>query len=229
MAATDYQVFSAGYFVSGAPPRLFYKIGGAAVGNVTMVPISPTGVVGTPVVMTNFGGGGAAAPVFYADVVDAYALGQWTFLCYDDGAPAATVVYGSFQWGGLANFLFANYVALQPGGTVYENVATTKTEVTVGGALYDMLFHQLSNPAVHNTVAEWTKSAYDQLSGAPGADTIRGLLSGVNFLLSCSWTTDPVTGVATLTDGTTTLHVTVSNADGSPINGAQILNRTLPV
>ena len=106
MAASDYKILQAQVeFPSASTPRIFYKLGAAAVGTIAMGVVKPNGATGTPVAMTQLGVGVLSQLIYYADIADAYALGQWSFVCVDDNDTAGTAQFGAFQWGGTIDLL----------------------------------------------------------------------------------------------------------------------------
>lgn len=106
MAASDYKILQAQVeFPSTSTPRVFFKLGAVAVGTIGMIVVKPNGVNGTPVVMTQLGATGPAAIIYYADIADAYAEGQWQVGCADDNDTNGTLQVAAFQWGGTVDLL----------------------------------------------------------------------------------------------------------------------------
>lgn len=106
MATSDYKILQAQVeFPSTSTPRVFFKLGAAPVGTIGMIVVKPNGATGTPVVMTQLGGASLSQLIYYADITDAYAEGQWQVGCADDNDTTGTLQVAAFQWGGTVDLL----------------------------------------------------------------------------------------------------------------------------
>jgi hypothetical protein len=134
MAESDYQILQAQVeFPSTSTPRVFYKLGGAVIGTIAMLPVKPNGTIGTTVTMTQLGGSSPANAIYYADIADSYALGQWQIFCTDTGDQSTTLKAAAIQWGGIADLIVQTNTQVDD---MTVDVAVIKGEVTAGGDLF---------------------------------------------------------------------------------------------
>lgn len=98
------------------------------------------------------------------------------------------------------------------------------------GALTAIAGHASTAASESASAANAANTATTRL-GDPGVgNSITGMLQLSQFFATCDYTTDPDTGITTMSKDATTIQAVFTNADGSPVNFAQILNRviTLP-
>ena len=159
----------------------------AASGNLTISKHTISGGLGRP--------GLWDISIAAADAVD----GVWVAFVVEDASASILAVSAEAQWGGLADLIVAINTQTQPGGTMYESVATTEAttgdiNVTLepGGAVYDKI--DLTRKYVGN---KWEANS----------------------------STVPTYLILYDDDGTTAMASrNIANADGTAVSPAQVLN-----